>query len=500
LPAFFFSGYEIIRFNKNEKELEKVYLSQLDAILFSLNQYSEDILLNTSTKLKSEIYLSQKLQCSTIKDILMESSFINSVFWEKDNSFNLCYGRQYVSDKYYIKLAQNLIEENTNKINKLIDYYKIGYYKVERIGQIKNNSHYIFAFLFFYKNKYLPIFIDINPSIFVSTVLGPKIQSTAGEDLTIKVIDTELNKDILTYGNLKRKITFKVIRPMWMFPHLQVAIAPNTFTASSLSKEQNRKNLIFIIIADILFILTAIIILVNIRKELELSRLKSDFVTNVSHEIRTPLALISMYAETLFLNRIKDDKKKTEYYNIIFNESQRLSNIVNRILSFSKIESGKRNFNYKEININELINKIINTFRYDLEQKEFFIDIQLNNDLPSINADEEAIGEALFNLIDNAIKYCEKGKYLGIKSYSEDGKVCIEIKDKGNGIPTSEQKNIFDKFYRISKGDLAYPVKGNGLGLTIVKSIIESHGGQINVKSELNKGSIFIVYLPFNNN
>ncbi len=228
---------------------------------------------------------------------------------------------------------------------------------------------------------------------------------------------------------------------------------------------------------------------------MELAQIKSDFVSNVSHELRTPLALISMFAETLEMGRVKNDEKKQEYYNIISQETNRLSRIVNKILSFSKMEAGKRTYNFEQADINEIVYKVYETYKFHLENNGFKFNLIAGKDIPSIKADPEAISEAVINLIDNAVKYSDQNKEITITTGIEKENIFIEVKDNGIGISPDDQKKIFDKFYRVSTG-LVHNSKGTGLGLSLVKHIVDAHKGKIELKSTPGKGSIFKLIFP----
>ena len=231
---------------------------------------------------------------------------------------------------------------------------------------------------------------------------------------------------------------------------------------------------------------------------MELAKIKSDFVSNVSHELRTPLALISMFAETLEMGRATTEEKKKEYYTIISKEATRLSRIVNKILSFSRIEAGRKEYHFSKINLNLLVEDVFNSYQFHLKNNGFKFSFLPANAIPEIEADGEAISEAIINLIDNAIKYSTDKKEISIITGTEHGIAFIEVKDKGVGISEENQKKIFEKFFRVSDS-LIHNTKGTGLGLTLVKHIVEAHGGKIKVKSKLNEGSSFILSFPINN-
>ena len=232
-----------------------------------------------------------------------------------------------------------------------------------------------------------------------------------------------------------------------------------------------------------------------VSKEMALARLKSDFVSNVSHELRTPLALIRLYAETLELGRITTREKKQQYYRIIRKESERLTALINNILDFSRIEAGRKEYEFRETDMAELVHNTLDSYRYQIEQQGFAFEESIDSNLPAVRVDREAIARALVNLVNNALKYSTDEKFLGVKLYRENGVVKLEVMDRGIGIARRDQSKIFEKFYRT--GDpLVHNTKGSGLGLSLVRHITQAHGGEIAVESTPGKGSKFTLSLP----
>jgi signal transduction histidine kinase len=233
----------------------------------------------------------------------------------------------------------------------------------------------------------------------------------------------------------------------------------------------------------------------NVSREMNLARLKSDFVANVSHELRTPLALIRLYAETLELGRLTAKEKYPEYFRIIREESERLTALINNILDFSRIEAGRKEYEFKETNLADLVRSTLDSYRFQIEQNGFAFEENISRDIPPVNVDREAIARSLLNLLNNALKYCKDQKFIGVSLYRSDSCVKLEVRDHGIGIPPGEQEKIFEKFYRC--GDpLVHNIKGSGLGLSLVRHIARAHGGDVQVESVPEKGSKFTIALP----
>jgi signal transduction histidine kinase len=232
----------------------------------------------------------------------------------------------------------------------------------------------------------------------------------------------------------------------------------------------------------------------NVSKEMALARLKSDFVSNVSHELRTPLSLIRLYAETLELGRVKTADKYHEYYQIIRKESERLTSLINNILDFSRIEAGRKEYEFRETDLRELVSNTMESYRYQIEQQGFTFEEKIDS-VPPLRVDREAMARSLVNLVNNALKYSQDRKFVGVNLYRDNGRVKLEVIDHGIGIPVTEQGKIFEKFYRV--GDpLVHNTKGSGLGLSLVKHIVQAHGGDVSVDSTPGQGSKFTISLP----
>lgn len=281
----------------------------------------------------------------------------------------------------------------------------------------------------------------------------------------------------------------------WVFKGLTIGIKYQGVTIAELGNRFLRYNYIILGALSILMIGGVWLTYRNISREMNLARLKSDFVANVSHELRTPLALIRLYAETLELGRLTAKEKYQEYFRIIREESERLSALINNILDFSRIEAGRKEYEFKETNLTELVRSTLDSYRFQIEQNGFAFEENISPDIPPVNVDREAIARSLLNLVNNALKYSKDQKYIGVSLYRANGSVKLEVRDKGIGIPAAEQEKIFEKFYRC--GDpLVHNIKGSGLGLSLVRHIVRAHGGNIQVESAPEKGSKFTIELP----
>lgn len=234
-------------------------------------------------------------------------------------------------------------------------------------------------------------------------------------------------------------------------------------------------------------------LLQDITKLKELDELKSEFVASVSHELRTPIASVLMAAE-LLQNEIpgKTSEKQKEMIKIIMEDGNRLKNLINDILDLSRLESGKVKLNIKKYKLENIINYVLKILDIQLKEENINIKINLGKSLPPVKADFSKISQVLTNLISNSINYKKENKKLNIEIGSKlyNNKVLVYVSDNGKGITEEDQKKIFDRFVRPEPYDETKP-RGSGLGLSISKSIIKSHGGNIWVKSKVGKGSTF---------
>jgi signal transduction histidine kinase len=233
-------------------------------------------------------------------------------------------------------------------------------------------------------------------------------------------------------------------------------------------------------------------------REMRLSQMKTDFVSNVSHELRTPLSSIRVFGEFMKLGRVRDADKTREYGEHIETESRRLTQLINNILDFSKIESGRKTYQFERVSIEDVVAETLKTCEVRLKQNDFTIVFDCSPvSLPPVFVDRDAIAQALMNLLDNAVKYSEqaKRKEVAVRVGRHEGFVAVAVTDYGIGIAPEEQKKIFEKFYRVGTG-LVHDVKGSGLGLSLVKHIVEAHHGRVTVDSEPERGSTFTIFLP----
>ena len=231
-------------------------------------------------------------------------------------------------------------------------------------------------------------------------------------------------------------------------------------------------------------------------RESRLSALKNEFVSNVSHELRTPLSSIRVFGELMRGGKVTDPDKVREYGAYIETESRRLTQLINNILDFSRIESGAKVYQLEPANLEEIVAGTLSSYEVRLRNSGLSLTYQgPEGELPDMMLDASAIDRAVANLLDNAVKYSNGGDRVEVRLSAEDGDAQVAVTDHGIGIPREEQERIFERFHRVSTG-LVHDVRGSGLGLALVHHIVEAHGGRITVDSRLGEGSTFTIHLP----
>jgi signal transduction histidine kinase len=231
----------------------------------------------------------------------------------------------------------------------------------------------------------------------------------------------------------------------------------------------------------------------EMRRAYKLSRLKTDFVANISHELRTPLTSVRLFAETLREGRVESPQEVQECVTLLSSEADRLSRLVEKLLEWSRLESGGRSLDLERTEVPALLDRIGEAYR--AQQLPATYRTELEAPLPAVNVDRDAIAQVVLNLLHNAVKYTGDDKRIRVRARRAGRGVAIEVEDNGPGVRPQERKRIFDRFYR-ADDLLSRRTEGTGLGLAIAKKIVELHGGRIELDSRLGEGSTFRVILP----
>jgi signal transduction histidine kinase len=312
------------------------------------------------------------------------------------------------------------------------------------------------------------------------------------------IVTDDENRIILQSENYASETTSMLLTTSFIdnFPNWTLALYrqnPNLIE-DLLSSRRSIYFYIFMLIAGIL----AFGLFLSIRSvshELEFVKLKSDFVSSVSHELKSPLTSIRQLAEMLQTGRVPTEERRQKYYDVIVEQSKRLSLMISNVLDFAKMEDGGKQFKFELTDMGQFLREAIAGIQQQVSHQSFEINVKIATTLPTIAIDRNAISQAITNLLDNAIKYSDLIKTVNVGAFLKDGNLHISIQDFGVGIDKEDMTKIFDRFYR-GTNELIRSKKGSGLGLTLVKQIIQAHHGAIEIASEPGKGSTFTIKLP----
>jgi signal transduction histidine kinase len=254
--------------------------------------------------------------------------------------------------------------------------------------------------------------------------------------------------------------------------------------------------LVLVTAVTVLFLIAgAYFIARAVRRDLEVSRMQSDFVSAVSHEFRSPLTSIRQLSEMLADGRVAGQDRRQVYYDTLVRESTRLQRLVEALLNFGRMEAGVRQYRFEEMDAASLVDRVVAEFKPQIAGDGRHIELEAAGGLCPIDADPDALSVALRNLVDNALKYSPGCPTVWVQWGSENGHVAIRVRDRGVGIPEFERRAIFRKFFRGTAAANAN-VKGSGVGLAMVRHIVAAHGGEISVVSQPGEGSTFTILLP----
>jgi signal transduction histidine kinase len=313
---------------------------------------------------------------------------------------------------------------------------------------------------------------------------------------SVRVAFADVNGNLLTppLGSEPELLVTRTVADTRLPWTLQVASADPLADFAQLG-ERRRLMLLGLVTLALFVVVGLYAVLRGVSRELEVARLQSDFVAAVSHEFRTPLTSLRQLAEMLSSGRVASDERRAQYYGIMERESGRLHRLVEGLLDFGRMEAGALEFNWERVTPNDLVRSVVTEFEAELGESGYRVELNAETAAPAVRADSEALGRAVWNLLDNAVKYSPDSTTVRVGVSRNAGRVAIAVSDEGVGIPPAERETIFDKFIRGSSSD-GRGVKGTGIGLAMVKHIVEAHGGEVRVESEVGRGSTFTILLP----
>ncbi len=269
------------------------------------------------------------------------------------------------------------------------------------------------------------------------------------------------------------------------------------FPRAHLFLQRNTKLFVYISLVLVIIILAMFIIsLRTLAVQRKLDRMKTEFISNMTHEIKTPIATIGLACEMLRDETVsKDPDMRRNFLGIINDENQRMRVLVETILQSAKMSNKNFAINLKEVDIHKVIGNVMKSFRLTLENRHGVLHTELHADPSVLMADELHLTNLVYNLVDNAIKYSTEAPDILVATDIADGRLVLKVSDHGIGIPKEDQKRVFEKFYRVSTGNV-HNVKGFGIGLNYVAQVVRLHGGNIVLESEPGQGSTFTITLP----
>ena len=277
------------------------------------------------------------------------------------------------------------------------------------------------------------------------------------------------------------------------FPGLKVSLPPVESNATQLTLQRAFYAAALTIVLSVT-LFGGYLLWRDVNREMRIAALRSQFVSSVSHELKTPLTAIRMFAETLQLDRV-DAGTRAEYLDTIVNESERLTRLLNNVLDFAKIEEGRKAYRREPASLANVVRVAARAMTYPFEQHGFDLLTEIDDSVPPVDGDADAIEQAILNLLTNAMKYSGSGRRIELRLTREGRHAVISVRDQGIGIPPADQTRIFEKFYRISTPE-NQRIPGTGLGLTLVDHIVKAHDGSVRVESAPGSGSVFSIYLP----
>jgi two-component system, OmpR family, phosphate regulon sensor histidine kinase PhoR len=477
VPVVFFSGYQIAALSDSEAMMSRIYRQQLDLILMSVNQAAWDVVNGWVNRI-SAVTADYDQPVSRVLD---RTPAIREIFFGDSDL------RTWATTSRYAERSpiQDTLRKRADIVERLFRYDSLDYRKIEQISWGSGPDHRT-ALVFVTggpKRRIAGLVLDDRR--FVTEVLAPRIADAAGNEFVLGVIRE--GEVLYTTGDLAGEALAQS-KALWVFPHLSVGIRMRGASLDQTLRERLWWNIGLIVGLDLLLIGGIWLVYRWMRREIELLRLRSDFISTVSHELRTPLALIRMYAETLEMGRMEDPARRKEYLGTILSETERLTRLVNDVLTVSRADARTRRL--EQVDVNEVVREVVHAYEGRLTSGGFRPILALAEPVAPILADREGVAEALINLLDNAMKYSASEKYLRIATGEEGRRVFVEVEDHGKGIATEHQKKVFEAFYRVTEG-MVHSTRGTGLGLALVKRIMEAHGGEVLLSSVPGKGSTF---------
>ena len=480
------------RFNKNVQDA-----------LFNVNRRLEEkeIINLTKDNLQVQFKINRSTESGKIE--LIESTFSKKTIDEN----NLDKGLKSNSLQFDIESGSNFDNDNrTSDINASVlvenmDDFKIDSSLQKEIDKILDKSEMIQIVL----NKLLSNDKSISSDLDVSV-----IQNMISKALSIRNINIDF--EFIVVNTISKEIELSNSENIKIFNSIyKINLFENDLIESDLElrlyfpnkdtflMKGSQMNLFFSLIFIIIVIICFYYVVLKVFEQKKLSDIKNEFIDNMTHELKTPISTISLACEVLMdvdLNR--SSKIKDKYIGIINDENKRLSVQVERVLQIATLEKGDIKLDFKRLDIHLILSKAVDIIKFKIEKRKGIITQKLYASNSYINGNRVHLLNIINNLLDNSNKYSIKNPDILVKTYNKDNSLFVEIADKGIGIKQGNLNKIFDKFFREPQGNV-HNVKGFGLGLSYVKNMLEKHDASIQVISDKNKGSVFLIKFKIDN-
>ena len=480
------------RFNKNVQDA-----------LFNVNRRLEEkeIINLTKDNLQAQFKINRSTESGKIE--LIESTFSKKTIDEN----NLDKGLKSNSLQFDIESGSNFDNDNrTSDINASVlvenmDDFKIDSSLQKEIDKILDKSEMIQIVL----NKLLSNDKSISSDLDVSV-----IQNMISKALSIRNINIDF--EFIVVNTISKEIELSNSENIKIFNSIyKINLFENDLIESDLElrlyfpnkdtflMKGSQMNLFFSLIFIIIVIICFYYVVLKVFEQKKLSDIKNEFIDNMTHELKTPISTISLACEVLMdvdLNR--SSKIKDKYIGIINDENKRLSVQVERVLQIATLEKGDIKLDFKRLDIHLILSKAVDIIKFKIEKRKGIITQKLYASNSYINGNRVHLLNIINNLLDNSNKYSIKNPDILVKTYNKDNSLFVEIADKGIGIKQGNLNKIFDKFFREPQGNV-HNVKGFGLGLSYVKNMLEKHDASIQVISDKNKGSVFLIKFKIDN-
>ncbi|PAP76601.1 sensor histidine kinase [Rubrivirga marina] len=513
VPALAFAAAQAVVQSESEARLAEIRDEQLDGLLFSVNQNAWDVASTWADRLGQPSFRveSGSSSAEAARAFLEATPAVRFVFATSPARADvLYYGlpapvrtegdttgyglyAPYATGAEQIDVRETLPDA---LVERLLAQQALGYRKLEPVALDSGGLLLVFAAAPVNGPTPRILGMAVDPSPFVETVVMPTLREVGRGGVEFGVFREGEAEPIASTAAMSRaEITRQ--RPLWLLPGYVVGVRVGEGSAEEALRRRAWQSVLLFGGVTLVLGAGALFAWRGVRQEVEVARLREDFVSNVSHELRTPLALIRMYGESLAEGRVPDDKKP-RYYSTIVAETERLSRLVGNVLHFNRFERGTARIDRRPLDLGALAAEIGERYRPVVEREGCALRLDLPESALPILGDHDALAEALVNLIDNAVKYGDGGP-VEVAARRADGSALVEVADRGPGIPPADRERVFEPFVRVqpaSADGLVHTAKGTGLGLALVRRIAEAHDGTATVSARAGGGSVFRISLP----